>query len=409
MSSLRFLQISDLHLNSALSGSKLALPPQKRAQINRDIGQALQRAVRLARDEKVDVVLCPGDLWDDESVSLDAATLIYDQFASLDPIPVLIAPGNHDPYNAASYHHPAWYRAKVNRPHPPNVHVFDQPRIHVITLPQLPSVQFYGCCFEENRPRRERVLDGLRPESDDSLNVLLLHGSQDDIIAPDANALLTAPFSRPELLACSFDYIALGHYHRYSAILDDAGRIRAAYGGIPVARSLDETGEHYVLIGEIEQGGLRADSLKKVHLDPRRILRVQAQVDSTITNSAAARERVEAALEAASVGKEDIVYVELNGRTHPEIASFDFDPAWCDSRCFHLVVDQTRLEPEYDIDALLADEASQKRIDGRFAARMKTLLAEAQDDPEKQKILRAALCYGLDALNGREVKPRNVY
>jgi DNA repair exonuclease SbcCD nuclease subunit len=241
--------------------------------------------------------------------------------------------------------------------------------------------------------------------------VALLHGSRDDVVAPDRDGerLMTAPFSRQELLASGMDYTALGHYHRHSLIEDDTGRVRAGYSGIPVARGLDEAGEHFVLLGEISHGGLVPESLQKISLDVRQIVRLKISVDPSITNSVAAKERISAALRSAGVAKDDIVYATLDGQVNPEIDSFDLDEAWRDTQCFHLVVDQSQLEPEYDLDALLADETAGKRIEGRFAQRMRELLNEAAGDPEQTRVLRAALNIGMDALQGREVRPRNVY
>src|SRR5690606_31149467 len=114
----------------------------------------------------------------------------------------IITPGNHDPYHVFSYHNASYYEDRTGQPHPANVHIFTTPNISSLELPSLPGVTFYGCCFTENRPRRERILQGLRPESPDHLNILLLHGSQDDIVAPDPDAMATAPFSAAELLEC---------------------------------------------------------------------------------------------------------------------------------------------------------------------------------------------------------------
>lgn len=406
---LRFLQFSDLHLDCSLASSKLGLAPEKRRQIQRDIQQALTRIAELARSERVDVVLCPGDLWDGESVSMESATFFYETLGSISPIPVLIAPGNHDPYNVFSYHNPQYFKGKTGKTHPRNVHVFPTPYVERWMQPGLPGVDFYGCCFEQNVPRTDRILGRLRPMRDDVLNVLLLHGSQDDTLGTGSGQPIAAPFSSGELLASGFDYAALGHYHRFSQIAGPDGLIRGAYGGVPEPRSLSESGEHFALIGEIDKGGVRPDSLRKSIVGRRNVLRLRAEIGAGVTNAMAAKQRVEAVLRSSGARPEDIVYLELSGRTHPEILRFDFDPEWTAQQCFHLVIDQSALEPEYDLDALLADESAHKRVEGQFAARMNQLLQQASDNPARQRVLRAALCYGLDALRGREVKPRRVY
>jgi DNA repair protein SbcD/Mre11 len=412
---LRFLQFSDLHLDANLGCGKLRLPADKRAVLRRNMLHALERVVDLAHQDGVDVILLPGDLWDDESVSLETASQAYDVLGSAAPIPVLIAPGNHDPYHGFSFHNPDYFRMKTGRSHPDNVHVFSSLAISPIRLPQLEGVAFYGCCFRENRPRTDRMLQSFRPEQADELNILVLHGSQDDNLpyasvaesAGQPAQLLCAPFSARELIETGIDYTALGHYHRYSEIKDPRGQIRAAYGGIPVARGLDEIGEHFVLTGQISRGGVEPDSLDQITADVRQILRISVPVDPSVTSSFMLHERIRESFQKAGVSRDDIVFAVLEGYTHPEVAGFDVEPERFDTQCFHLVVDQSRLEPDLDLDSLLADETAARRIEGQFAKRMKELITNA--DPEQARILRAALYAGMDALQSRDIRPRHAH
>ncbi len=407
--SLRFLQISDLHLDSSLASGRLALPREKRERINQDMVRALVRSVNMAIEAEVEVILIPGDAWDDESVSLSTAAQFFDVLAKAAPIPVIIAPGNHDPSHVFSYYNPAYYQDRTGHPHPANVHIFSSPQVTAMRVPALPGVIFYGCCFTENRPRRERILKDVKCEDNaGDLHVMLLHGSQDDAIQPDPDAMATAPFSAAELLACGFDYTALGHYHRYSDIRDDSGAIRAAYGGIPVARGLDETGDHYALFGEIEKGGVRADSgLIAEYVDVRHIKKIQVEIDRSVISAHELESRIGDALRDAGTTADDIVYVSLEGYTHPDVDNFVVDPQWRENQCFHLVVDQSALVPDYEEFASGAD--ADKHVEGRFNQRMLELLEQAGDDEEKKRLARLARSIGLDALRGREVKPRNVY
>jgi len=405
---LRFMQISDLHLDSSLAGGRLGYPPDKRERLNHDMARALVRAVGMAREAEVDVILIPGDAWDDESVNLQTAVQFFEVLAKAAPIPVIITPGNHDPYYVFSYYNPAFYQDKTGYAHPPNVTIITSPEITRVQVPQLSGVYFYGCCFTENRPRRDRILRSVKAGTEDGLHVLLLHGSQDDGVAPNPDALATAPFTAAELLECGFDYAALGHYHRYSDIRDSSsGNIRAAYGGIPVARGLDEMGDHFVLFGEIERGGVRPDGLIQEYVDVRHIKRLPVKIDRTVMTTLELESRISAALREAGATADDIVYVVLEGYTHPEISSFAIDRDWCNRQCFHLVIDQSRLSPDYgDLDA---ESASDKHVEGRFNQRMLELLSAAGDDPRKHRLIQMARTIGLDALHGREVKPRNVY
>lgn len=406
--SLKFMQISDLHLDSSLASGRLALPREKRDRINHDMVRALVRSVNMAIEAEVDVILVPGDAWDDESVSLATAAQFFDVLAKAAPIPVIIAPGNHDPWHVLSFYNPAYYQDRTGQPHPANVHIFNSPQVTTMQVPRLPGITFYGCCFTENRPRRERILENLRCAEDAGINVLLLHGSQDDAVAPDPDAMATAPFSAAELLACGFDYTALGHYHRYSDIRDASGAIRAAYGGIPVARGLDETGDHYVLFGEIEKGGIRPDGeLITEYVDVRHVKKISVDIDRSVISANELQSRISNALREAGTTADDIVYAALQGYTHPDVDNFKVDPEWRENQCFHLVIDQSALAPDYD--DLETGPDTDKHVEGRFNQRMLELLQQAGDDEERKRLVRLARSVGLDALRGREVKPRNVY
>ncbi len=405
--SLRFLQISDLHLDSSLASGRLALPRDKRERINHDMVRALVRAVSMAVEAEVDVILIPGDVWDDESVTMATAAQFFDVLAKAAPIPVVIVPGNHDPWHVFSYYNPAYYQERVGHPHPSNVHIFNSPSFSSMQVPGLRNVTFYGCCFTENRPRRERCLQELRAGDGDGLHVLLLHGSQDDGVAPNPEAFATAPFSRDEILACGYDYTALGHYHRYSDIRDDRGMIRAAYGGIPVARGLDETGDHFVLLGEIEKGGVRPDSLVQEYVDVRHVKKIAVEIDRSVVSAHELQSRISNALREAGTTVDDMVYVNLQGYSHPDVDTFGVDPEWRAQQCFHLVIDQSQLIPDYEELEESAD--SDKHVEGRFNQRMVDLLHGAQGNEEQVRLVRLARSLGLDALRGREVKPRNVY
>ena len=93
---LSFLQISDVHVDSKLTHSRFSFPKNKREARITEINALVQRAMDLAKEREVEAVLIPGDLWDDESVSRESVHRLVEAFASIYPIPVFIAPGNHD-------------------------------------------------------------------------------------------------------------------------------------------------------------------------------------------------------------------------------------------------------------------------------------------------------------------------
>src|SRR5262249_19560341 len=160
----------------------------------------------------------------------------------------------------------------------------------------------WGRCVHANVDSAERVLEAAPSLDRDQAHVLLLHGSRDGFLRPGKR--LTAPFNDAEILRSGFDYVALGHYHEYAAIVDENGRARAAYSGSPAALARDETGARGAIHVRltIEPGDaagasrLLASEIEPVTLDERRLHEVT--VDLTGAGSReTARERTFAALE----------------------------------------------------------------------------------------------------------------
>src|SRR5690606_35999305 len=69
---------------------------------------------------------CAGDLFEQDRYTPDSAAFLRRVFADLHPIPVLLAPGNHDWYGPASlYQQVDWTD---------NVHVFTEPALRPYVL-----------------------------------------------------------------------------------------------------------------------------------------------------------------------------------------------------------------------------------------------------------------------------------
>ena len=62
----------------------------------------MTRICDLAGMLQVDALCCGGDLFEDEHKSLDTGNFVRDAFARLHPLPIYLAPGNHDWLGPAS-------------------------------------------------------------------------------------------------------------------------------------------------------------------------------------------------------------------------------------------------------------------------------------------------------------------
>ena len=88
---MKLLHASDFHLDSPLSG----LPPEKSAQRRRELRELPARLAALAKEEGVDLVLLPGDLFDGTRVYPETIRALARALGEME-VPVFIAPGNQD-------------------------------------------------------------------------------------------------------------------------------------------------------------------------------------------------------------------------------------------------------------------------------------------------------------------------
>jgi len=405
MTTLRFLQLSDLHLDSSLQAGQLGLPPDKARLRRAEIRQILPRACALAKERSLDLVLLPGDLFDDESVTQDTVNFVIDHLASLSPIPVAIAPGNHDFYSLGSPYNNDLLAARKQRPWPDNVHIFRDGRWTAHEFARLPGVRITGMAHAANAALGERLLarrlPGERGASGDVIDLLLFHGSRDNVRIP-SRKLRTLPFSDSELGSQQFDYAAIGHYHDHAVIETADGRVAGAYAGCPAGRGLDEVGDKFVLVGELtsSRGGARV-SLEKVRLDTRAVRRIDVSCPGATHRDAVVR-RIEEALAVREPSTHDLVHVRLTGRVAPGI-DFRLPEGLFEDRYFHVSFDTSSLKPDYNLDRFREERL--RTTEARFAREMLRRI-DAEPDPVRRRLLENALYYGLDALTHADVAPR---
>ncbi len=391
---LTFLQSSDWHLGSALTGGGLSFTPETRAARRDEVDAAAERAVAAAVSCGAEALLVPGDLWDAENVPPATIHRLLEAFASFAPRPVFVAPGNHDFAGPGGYYDPALLAALGMRPWPENVVVFRGPEWAAVPFPGRDDVTVVGRAFLSSAVVVERPLapPPARPPTPHAL--LLLHGSLESYTGADSprGTKRTAPFSAGELFGAGFSWAALGHHHHAHVVVGDDGRPRGAYSGCPTGRGLDEAGPRFFLRVTLPADGSPI-VVERVPADAR-VIR-DLTVDVTELEAGPLVERVEAAFRDAGVAAADLVRVTLTGTQ-----TFGARPADIlrpvGLRVKHLAVrDET--EPP-------APEPGPRSAEGRFASDLATLRAAAEGDA-RRRVVDLALRLGRDALLGRPVRP----
>ena len=357
---MKLLHASDFHLDSPMSG----LPPEKSAQRRRELRELPARLAMLARDEGVDLVFLPGDLFDGARVYPETVRSLAQALGDM-AVPVFIAPGNHDYYHSKSPY--------ATAPWPDNVYIFTQPALEGVEL-QSPNCVVHGCAF--TAPHREDdPLSGFTAPEDGRLHLLCIHGEVG----------LTgsyAPIDPKSLENSGAAYAALGHVH--AARNGKAGKTLWAYPGCPEGRGFDELGPKGALIVSLGEGAQSA----AVRFAPvcRRQYRIELVEAGSFTSALPQGE------------SPDLVRLLLTGESRfaPDLAALTAQAAPC---FFHVeLCDQTTLPQD------LWARADEDSLTGLFLREMRARLDSADESETDQLLLSTR--FGLAALEGGEdVRP----
>ena len=360
---LKIIHAADLHLDSPFAG----LTPEQAALRRQEQRGLLDRLAELANEENADLVLLAGDLLDGQRVYRETVEALAQTLGRI-RARVFIAPGNHDPYNAASpYAQPLW---------PDNVYIFTSPRPEGVAVPEL-NCTVYGAAFTAEQAT-DAPLAGFAADGA-GLNLMVLHGN--------TAGRDYAPVSSAEIAASGLDYLALGHVHQGSG-LQKTGETWWAYPGCPEGRGFDELGEKGVLVVEAERGNVTA-RFCPLHLRRYEIVRVD------LTGCADPLTAVEGAL-SADTGM-DVYRILLTGEFTMERDTLCKLEQALASR-FHALELRDQTHPPRD----LWDRAGEDSLTGLF---LRTMAAACEQQPENET-LHMAVRFGLAALeNGEDIAP----
>ena len=288
---MRILLVSDVHLDSPFAWATPEVA-RKRRQALRD---ALAHGIRLAVDQRVDVICCGGDLFEHDRVSPDTAQFLRALFEGAQPIPIFIAPGNHDWLGPESlYRRIRWSS---------NVHVFEQRRLVPVTI--VDGLTLWGAAHHAPAGAPD-FLDGFTVDRG-GVHVALFHGSeQGSFHTEEQGKQPHAPFRASEVEASGLHFALLGHYH---APRDEK---RFTYPGNPEPLTFAETGPRGVVIATIGDDGLVTTDRHSVAVSD--VFDVRIAVDGC-TSKQEIRSRVAGALE----NRRGYARVTLTGELAPDI------------------------------------------------------------------------------------------
>jgi DNA repair exonuclease SbcCD nuclease subunit len=360
---MRLLHFADLHLDTPFRWAPPQLARARRAGLRATLG----RIVELARDQRVDALTCGGDLYEQERVTPDTVAYLQSTFASLDPVPVLLAPGNHDWLGPDSpYARAAWS---------PNVHIFTRDRLTPYELADGCTV--WGAAHRAPANTAGFLDDFAVPGS--GVHIGVFHASQVEWPAgQSAGQVPHAPFHAEQITRAGLTHALLGHFHTPR---DTATH---TYPGNPDPLTFGETGRRgAVLLTVSESGQIRTE---------RYDVATAAVHDLTVDVTGASHaDEVRQQVLAAVEGLTGAVRVTLTGELGDEVdLRLDLLAAACPPWLDVLVPRVGVLRPGYDLQAL----AGQPTVRGQF---VRDVLAADLDDDQRRRVLVT----GLRALDGR--------
>ncbi len=360
---MKLLHFADLHLDTQFRWAGPAVAAKRRQALRDTLGRILE----LAAEVSVDAILCAGDLYEQDRFSPDTAEFLRAAFDRVHPLPVYVAPGNHDWLGPESlYHHVRWS---------PNVHVFTSDRLQPVTLAD--GLTLWGAAHRAPA-NTDCFLDNFKIDRG-GVNLALFHGSErGSLIVQGEGKAPHGPFHADQIPRAGLAHAFVGHYH----CPEDAEHF--TYPGNPDPLSFGETGERGVVIATLGADGIVTRERRRVAVSEVH----DVDVDVTgCANNQEVRERVATGL----AGISGVARVTLRGELAADVDLHLDDLA---GAAPHLdtppVTRLGAIHAAYDLDAI----AQEPTVRGQFVRDVR-----AADLPDGRK--RKVLITGLRALAGR--------
>ena len=222
---MKILHSADWHLDAPMTGRT----EEQARYLRQELRKIPEKIVALAKQEKCDLMLLAGDLFDGEYTQ-DSFRAVRNALEEVG-IPVFITPGNHDfcqpksPYVAETW--------------PENVYIFKHPVMETVMIPAL-DCTVYGAGYDAmDCPA---LLEGFHTVGDSKWHIGVLHGDA-------TNTSSYCPVSPQQVRLSGLHYLALGHIHKTGSFR--SGDAYCAWPGCPMGHGYDETGIKGVILLEL--------------------------------------------------------------------------------------------------------------------------------------------------------------
>lgn len=361
---MRLVHFADLHLDTAFRWA----PPDVSREWRNSLRKTLLCLIAYATEVGADALTCGGDLYEQDRFTPDTAEFLRSTFAEVHPLPVFLAPGNHDWFGPTSlYQQVSWS---------PNVHIFRSDRLEPVALED--GFTLWGAAHRAPA-NTDGFLDTFSVDRG-GVNVGLFHGSALAGLASQGEGKIPhAPFREDQINRAGLCHVLAGHFHT------PYGSAALTYPGNPDPLSFGENGPRGAVVADISGTGVVSIERKRVETFAVHDISVDV---TGATHAGMVTEMVVAQL----AGLSGVVRVTVFGEVGPDIDLRLQDiaalkPAHIDA----LVPRLGAVHVAYDFDRLRAEPT----VRGQF---VNDVFADtALSDKERERILTTAL----RALDGR--------
>ncbi len=241
---LRLLHTADWHLGKRF----LSFPEEAQKALSRARMDVVGRILDLARRQRVQAVLCAGDLFDEPAPAQDfwagLAKIFHDHPTEA---PVFLVPGNHDPLTKDSVWHAAHpFRSRL----PAWVQVVDRDDFSCEITPE--AVLYARPCRSKAGENDLAMALPAREPGDARLRIGCVHGSTFDIAGYQTNF----PIRRDAGSQRGLDYLAIGDTHSFRDVTPKLP-VPTVYPGTPEPMSFEDAGAGKVAVVALFRHGAR--------------------------------------------------------------------------------------------------------------------------------------------------------
>lgn len=364
----KIFHTADLHI-----GSEVSYLGTKAEERRFEIASLFKNIVAYCAENKVEICLISGDLFDSNSVAAEFAPSVFEYIKAVPHIQFFYVAGNHDPLDAAS--------PMNSKMLPENLYVFGTD-YETVVLEDL-GVRIIGRSFAHSSMEPKEY--GKALEDDGLINIMLLHAD----ISSDKSSPYN-PIDRDFIENSGVDYLALGHIHKRTSPAK-FGKTTFAYPGCPEGHGFDEDGVKGGYLVNLDKASCEVSFVKLC----RRLHRVEKIDVSAATSSINAADIILSELKdnyGSEFGK-NLYKIILTGFVANDVTlkSTEILGLLKDSLYFVKLKDETK--KAYDLESL-KNEVS---LRGIFVKKMLERIS-ASDESEKE-IVKEALYIGLTAFD----------